>query len=317
MLNVKKKWRGYFTFSKRERNVGLVLMCMIILVTILPSFTGFIEKPNSKVDDDLLAQLEIPENKFVEEIDTHKSENNYYNNTWKSGDKKFEKSNYQQLNKNTITLFEFNPNTINKSQWEQLGIAPYLAQRLSTYTEKGGRFKAKEDLLKTYGFTTNDLERLSNYILIDSADFVVGKPINKVVTLPDNPQITELNTATKEQLMALGFSGDNSTRIIKFRENAGGIYATEQLESIYGVDMEVLESRKQFLVADAKSITLININTADYTTLANHIYISDELAQAIVDYRISTGKFYSITELRKVKGMYAVTFEKLKPYLIL
>mgnify|MGYP003878384457 CR=1 FL=1 len=126
------------------------------------------------------------------------------------------------------------------------------------------------------------MERLSNYILIDSADFVVGKPINKVVTLPDNPQITELNTATKEQLMALGFSGDNSTRIIKFRENAGGIYATEQLESIYGVDMEVLESRKQFLVADAKSITLININTADYTTLANHIYISDELAQAIV-----------------------------------
>ncbi len=317
MLNVKKKWRGYFTFSKRERNVGLVLMCMVIVVTILPSFTSLLIKPINKVDDDLLAQLEIPEKKLLYEADSNNYESKYSKNTWKSTEKKFEKNNYQDANKNAITLFEFNPNTITKSQWEQLGISPYVAQRLSNYTANGGKFKTKEDLLKTYGFTINDLERLSPYILLDTTGFVAESSINKVIALPENPQITDLNAATKEQFVALGFSRDNAARIIKFRENAGGIYSPEQLESVYGIDMEILESRKPFLIADVNSLKIININTANYNTLANHIYISDELAQAIVDYRINTGKFYSLTELRKIKGMYASIFEKLKPYLIL
>jgi competence protein ComEA len=317
MLNVKKKWRGYFTFSKRERNVGLVLLCMIIIVTVLPSFTGLIAQPVNNIDNQLIAQLEIQEQPKWDAIDSSQQQNKYFNTTWQSNNKSFPKNNYQAKPIPPITLFEFNPNTISKSQWEQLGVAPYLAQRLSNYTAKGGKFKSKEDLLKTYGFTLDDLARLNDYIIFDTVQNTFSEPSESIMAMPENPQITELNTATKEQLLALGFSGDNVARIIKFRENAGGIYAPDQLESVFGIDMEILESRKQYLIADANLIEIINVNTADVTKLAQHIYISDELAQEIVLYRNNTGKFYSLTELRKVKGMYATVFEKLKPYLTL
>jgi hypothetical protein len=42
------------------------------------------------------------------------------------------------------------------------------ADRLVNYVAKGGKYKTKTDLLKTYGFTQSDLERLNDYILLDS-----------------------------------------------------------------------------------------------------------------------------------------------------
>lgn len=117
--------------------------------------------------------------------------------------------------------------------------------------------------------------------------------------------------------MELGFSADNAIRIIKFRESAGGIYSLDQLHTVFGIDMETLENVKAYLTVDKNHLIKININTVSFEQLANHAYISDELAQAIIDYKNLTGKFYSINELMKVKGMYPSLFEKLKPYLIL
>ena len=294
--------------------MGLYLLILIVLITISPAFVRIIQPEPEKVSNDILAKLDF---NFIQTEELNQP-NNYAQNNYKNYKTDIKSDNYQNSNTfvKSITLFEFNPNTISKEQWEQLGVSKFAAERLVNYVAKGGKFKSKSDLLKTYGFTQEDFERLEPYIKIDSIENV--KSVNN--TLPDiaiNRVTTNINTASKEQFMQLGFSADNAIRIIKFRENAGGIYSSEQLTSLFGIDMAVLSEAQPFLVADENEIVKLNINTATTSTLAAHIYISDEMAQAIVDYRNATGKFYSLSEIRKVPGMYAGLFEKLKPYLIL
>ncbi|MBK7440956.1 MAG: helix-hairpin-helix domain-containing protein [Bacteroidetes bacterium] len=294
--------------------MGLYLLILIVVITISPAFVRIIQPEPEKVSNDILAKLDF---NFITTEEQFQSDN-FAQNNYKNfkTDTKYNKYQNTIVPEQKITLFEFDPNTISKEQWEQLGVSKFAAERLVNYIAKGGKFRSKSDLLKTYGFTQTDFERLEPYIKLDTISNIKFES----KTLPGitiNRVTTNLNTASKEQFMQLGFSADNAMRIIKFRENAGGIYSSEQLTSLFGIDMAVLSEAQPFLVADENEIVKLNINTATTSTLAAHIYISDEMAQAIVDYRNATGKFYSLSEIRKVPGMYAGLFEKLKPYLIL
>lgn len=310
----KQRWRGYFTFSRRERNVGMYLMILIVFVTITPFLLGFIQPEPDKISPDIIAQLNY---NFIAEKDTVYPE-------FERKQFSYNNAPYQQYDKNKFTstakeivLFPFDPNTISKQEWIDIGIAPFVAERLVNYVSKGYRYRTPDDLLKTYGFQQTDLDRLRDYIKIDSVSSFIVKQEKSESMVPVVRVNTNINHATKEQLSALGFTSDNAMRIIKFREAAGGIYNTEQLNSVYGIDVAMLEEIKSYLIIEEKDITKINVNTCTFEQLAAHLYISDELAQAIIDYRTITGKFYSVAELRKVTGMYASLFEKMKPYLIL
>lgn len=61
--------------------------------------------------------------------------------------------------------------------------------------------------------------------------------------------------------------------------------------------------------------TIININTADETTLTTLSGIGPSKANAIVTYRDEKGLFQSIDELKKVTGIGELTFEKLKDFI--
>ena len=59
----------------------------------------------------------------------------------------------------------------------------------------------------------------------------------------------------------------------------------------------------------------VDINTADKALLTEIPGIGPVTAEAILAYRQSNGKFSSIDELTKVKGIGSKTLDKLKPYL--
>lgn len=61
--------------------------------------------------------------------------------------------------------------------------------------------------------------------------------------------------------------------------------------------------------------TIININTADETTLTTLSGIGPSKANAIVSYRDEKGLFQSIDEIKKVTGIGDLTFEKLKDFI--
>lgn len=66
---------------------------------------------------------------------------------------------------------------------------------------------------------------------------------------------------------------------------------------------------------EQEMITKININNAEIEELIKLPCIGQIKAKAIIDYREKIGKFKSLKELTKVKGIGEKTFEKILPYL--
>ncbi len=66
------------------------------------------------------------------------------------------------------------------------------------------------------------------------------------------------------------------------------------------------------LAGQAHAAALININTADATTLDTLPGIGSTKAAAVVDYRSANGAFVVIEDIEKVKGIGPVTFSNIK-----
>ncbi len=72
---------------------------------------------------------------------------------------------------------------------------------------------------------------------------------------------------------------------------------------------------KKRAVKKAKVIRKVNINTASVKTLRKVKHIGRIRAKRIVQYRTKHGKFQSVNDLTKVKGISKKTLMKLKLYL--
>lgn len=59
----------------------------------------------------------------------------------------------------------------------------------------------------------------------------------------------------------------------------------------------------------------VNINTADKEQLAELPLVGPKTAQAIIDYRIKSGNFTEINQLKNIKGISDKKLEKIKAFL--
>lgn len=72
------------------------------------------------------------------------------------------------------------------------------------------------------------------------------------------------------------------------------------------------EEQVNLIKAEQTIIGKININTATVRQLVDLPSIGDKMAQRIVDYRVSIGKFNSKDQLKEVSGIGDKTYETLK-----
>ncbi|SEJ90827.1 competence protein ComEA [Propionispira arboris] len=72
------------------------------------------------------------------------------------------------------------------------------------------------------------------------------------------------------------------------------------------------EGQSKAATPAGSSSNLININTADAKELDRLPGVGPAMAQRIIEYRITSGAFQAIEDLKKVHGMGATKFEKLK-----
>lgn len=310
-----EKWKSILIYDKRERR-GIISLSIVIIIGCLTLYAmPYFIRPDlepSKNLEDLLFELEVPLEVQEKAIKTNwpKSKKKYKPFPKKEKYKKPRKVKTSKPIYPPIAPFDFDPNTVSKADLKKMKLAPFLAERIDNYRNKGGRFYKNEDIQKIYGMTDSIYAILQPYIKIKPTQ-KLDKPKEALATI----RFYDINSATADELKSLKGIGDVlSKRIIKFRDALGGFHQISQLKETYGLADSTYKHIEQFLTVQAP-IKRINVNTVDIDTLKKHQYIRYKLAKIIINYRHQHGEFTSLEELKNIKILDSEDYDKISPYL--
>ncbi len=219
-----------------------------------------------------------------------------------------------------IELFRFDPNTLDKTGWQRLGLSSKQAQVIINYRNKGGKFYEKEDLRKIYSLSEEKLEEILPFVQIKKKkrrEYKAKNPTyeRKEFTKKES-RIQEINSSDSLAFMELrGIGPAFSKRIVRFREALGGYVKLEQLEAVYGLPEETFQNILPYLRIDTSLVKRLQINHISQNDLGKHPYVKYKRAQTIINYRKQHGAFKSMADLRKVLSLDEDFFRKIELYL--
>lgn len=133
-----------------------------------------------------------------------------------------------------------------------------------------------------------------------------------------SPQFNKLDFAEADSVVLQIVPGIGQTmagRVVKFRENIGGLYNKEQLLDVYGMTPEVMEKIFEYFEFKSGPIRKLKVNQIDAVSLAKHPYLTYGAAKVIVAYRDQHGAYSQAEDLLKIKIFNEEWLERLKPYL--
>ena len=219
----------------------------------------------------------------------------------------------------TVTLFYFNPNTLDAAGWVKLGIREKTAATIQKYVSKGGRFRTPEDISKIWGLSEADVKKLTPYVRIPKEEKEFSyqpKPSYKKQFEQKKDIRVDVNLAGTSILIALpGIGPGFARRIVNFRTRLGGFYSVEQVSETFGMADSTFQKIKPHLFVQPGDVKKININTATVEELKSHPYIRYNLANVIVNFRKQHGNFATVEDIKKIMILDDETYLKLQPYL--
>ncbi|MEI2823593.1 MAG: helix-hairpin-helix domain-containing protein [Chitinophagaceae bacterium] len=316
-MNWKEFATDYLSFSKKEQIAVFVLVALIVLVFLAP--TVAFKKNNVKAKPVDTAWMTAVKNLELKSTDAKNNFSNGYDDN---------NANYYQYDKNTNNgfvntkgeLFEFDPNTLSPEGWKKLGLRDKTINTIQNYLNKGGRFKAPEDVKKIYGLFPNEYERIAPHIRISNNattnNETIYKPTNTTKSNSKTYRIIEINMADTSDFISLpGIGSKLAWRIVNFRDKLGGFYNINQIAETYGLPDSTFQKIKSYLKLTDPNVKKININTASVDELKTHPYIRYQLARPIVAYREQHGLFSKPEDLKKIMIVTDEVFLKIAPYL--
>lgn len=303
-----RKWLNiYFNFSRREFNGILVLIVLIALIAAIPYVYELIMPEK----DDVPAEIAAIKKLML--IEAEKGKRISYRQRRFYPGKKAEKA------LKNIRSFNFDPNQTSLPQWQSLGLSAKQAAVMVKYTEKGGRFRKKEDLQKMFVISPPTYRRLAPFVHITEREqyHTRFKPFSKnIYPAKTGPVIIALNAAdTLELDRVKGIGPAFAKRIINYRNRLGGFYKKEQLREVFGLDSVKYNEIKDQLTIDIRQLTILYINKVVFEDLRQNPYLKFKQVNAILQYRKQHGNYANIADLKKVAILPAATVDKLAPYI--
>lgn len=224
------------------------------------------------------------------------------------------------------SLQTFDPNTVDSLTLINFGLKPWKVKNFLHYRAAGKVFHSAEDLGDTYGWTEEDVQRLSPYVS-------VGKQYEKKEKKreereqweekKEKPEHTsnkfqsltkiDVNTADTALLRRIPGVGEKiSLAIVRYRQRLGGFHSVEQLLDIKIVSPELLDWME---VSPSPNLQKLKINKASFQALNSHPYISYEQTKALLQYIRLYGDVKDEETLLATGIFTKEELEKLKPYI--
>lgn len=232
-----------------------------------------------------------------------------------------------QLNQTAVVepkRFRFDPNVASREDLINLGFSSAVADRLIRYREKGGSFRVKSDLLKTYGMDTTLYRELHEFIGLPE-QIRSTYQTQRAKSWPEKKkriapvvQRFDINTADTSQLKKIRGIGDKlSLRIVKYRDKLGGFVSMDQVNEVFGLDSAVVHRIQDVAFIEPEfRPKQIDLNTSAEAEFASHPYLS-KVARSIVSYRFQHGAFTKVEDIRNVRSLDGDLVNKITPYLII
>ena len=327
---MKEFFKSFFSFSKPEQLGLITLILMIVLFSVTKYFIGFLNPPQEINSDEL--------NRLAQEIERIPKPNKKYNyskhnSSYSSNESYSSASKNYKENKTEEALFYFDPNTLDKKGWRQLGLSENQALSVIKYNSKGYSFKKKEDLKKMFVISDEFYKKVEPYIKIENslqqqkiaqleqtenelrATFD-KKPSYFKQPNPKEIEPIELNSADTSVLKSLkGIGSFYALKILRYKQKLGGFIKKEQLLEIPEIDSALFQSVKNNILLDSTLIDKIPINKVSSFKLSGHPYFSKNLALALVNYRDRNCKYTTKNDLKKCLLVNDKVFNKIVPYL--
>ncbi|WP_114821143.1 helix-hairpin-helix domain-containing protein [Chryseobacterium sp. KLBC 52] len=235
-------------------------------------------------------------------------------------------------------LSDFDPNTLDKEQWQKLGFSEKQTATILKYKDiVGGKFTSKEQLKKCYAISSEKFSVLSSFILLpetaEKGDSKRFSPYGKkeiMISGKFNPDQFSAN-----DWFTMGFSEKQAEAIIKYKNYLGGSFISkEKFKECFIISSENYSKLEPYLLLPAKTPenfrnsgkdnpvrSKIQYHPFDPNQLGPDEWIalgfSEKQAITIINYRDRNlrGSFKSLEDLQKCFVISAEKFQEMKPYI--
>lgn len=206
-------------------------------------------------------------------------------------------------------LHDFDPNCTEINEWKELGLTDKQIKTIENYLSKGGKFRVKEDFKKMYCIQPLLYDKLEPYILI------TPEPVKPSKYDPDIK--VDINIADSAELRKIkGLNPYLAKNIVKYRNSLGGFIYKKQILEVWGMKNDTYNNIEKNLFLSDISIKKIDLNTAVFSELIKHPYLSYDLTRSLMQYKKIVGKIKSVQELITNKIIPDSAITKIKPYLL-
>ncbi len=303
-LSMKRFLKEYFTFSRSESLVMLVLSCLIFMSLLLRYYGIPVRESDIRISQTTEKEVLA----FIADLDT-----------LGSGKKKSRTIHTGETRSSKIPIpISFDPNEAGDAELSSIGLRKYVISNILKYRKAGGRFKKPEDLSRIYGMTPEEFNRLKPYINIRSAD-PVDKTRHTEAPAAESEEenfYVEINSAGPEEFVRIRGIGEVlASRIIRYRDLLGGFARMEQLGEVYGLNDSILLANRDHFRLDTSLIRKISLNNAGFTVLLKHPYLDKNMVKSIVKFREFSKVPVTPADLLKSEVVSDSAFQKILPYL--
>lgn len=302
--------KNMFYFSRRER----LSLCMLALVIVV-ALTGL------RIYESCLADADREEENI--EADTSEEVRLFM------AEVSEQKPRYKQNDDSLIYApVPFDPNTCDSSVLLRMGLRKWQVRTFLKYRSAGARFYGRDDLLRVYSLSKEDVERMMPYAHFPVDERVLRKAEQEenkrirdslfnamVATFPQKlkeGEMIDLSEADTSQLKKIpGVGSYYAGKILRYGERLGGFVSVSQLKEIEGLPEDI----EKWVRLSTSRIRKLNINKADFKTLIRHPYLNYEQVKAIFNHRNQYGDLKSLRQLSTEDAFSVKDFERFEPYI--